>query len=120
MDDIPSHFPHINNALLRCLRKDRAAEALFERIKERDGLWVMELGCGDSGDSNAQVRTLCDRIAPHRSKLMELKHASEDYTLHLAVEFDYFSPLIIPTALSTLAHEIGFEIEIFSDIPSSE
>ena len=106
----------IGNALLRCLRQDRAAEPLFELIKESDGLWVMELYCGDSADWNAQVRTLCDQISPHRSKLMGLRHGSEDYTLHLAVASDYFSPIVIPTALSTLAHEIGFSIEIFPDI----
>ena len=48
------------------------------------------------------------------SLLAQLAEASTDYTLHLNVDFDGLSPVILPPSFLKIASVIGFTVEIYA------
>lgn len=60
-----------------------------------------------------QMAWITQQLETHRELLASLRHGSVDYVLHLSVHSAAFQPLRIPVQLSSLAHDCGFEIEIY-------
>lgn len=97
----------ITNALIRCTRADHIAVSGFELVRKDLGLWVREL----PGD----IEGVVDDLKGIRVLLKELGNGSSDYTLHLAAAVDEHRSIILPPALTKLAGDCGFSIEVVSD-----
>lgn len=96
----------ITNALIRCTRADRVAESAFELVNANRGLWVRELP--------EDIEAIVEDLSVIRPLLKELRIGGSDYTLHMAAAIDEYHSLFLPPALSELAGECGFAIELFA------
>ena len=107
--------PKLVNALIRCVRSDRAAEPRFELVRPDLGLWVRELGDPFAKGWSEQVKIIVAELADLRHELASLRVGSDDFTLFLGIET--FMPIKIPRQLMELALEWGFEIEVHVENP---
>jgi hypothetical protein len=107
--------PRLGNALIRCVRSDRAAKPWFESVRPDLGLWVRELGDPFAERWSEQVEILEKELADLRHELASLRVGSDDFTLFLGIES--FMPIKIPRSLMELALECGFEIEVHLENP---
>ena len=96
----------ITNALIRCTRVDQAAQGAFQLVRADMNLWVREL----PENLDDIVRDLSG-IRPH---LRELRAGSLDYTLHIAATTDELHTLGLPPALTEIAGDCGFVIELIA------
>lgn len=92
------------NALIRCTRSDQAAQSAFELVSDDLGLWVREL----PEDLDEMARDL----SGIRPLLKTLGVGASDYTLHLAATIDESRLLVLPPALTKIAGNCGFSIEV--------
>ncbi len=95
----------IVHALLRCRRKDGLAKGVFELVRADLGLWVLELP--------EVLEEIVESLGRNQRLLKDLRVGGDDYTLHLAVDFDEGLRFIIPRELAALSVDFGFSIEIF-------
>ena len=105
MDSDMPRLPTIVNALLRCRRDDDRAREVFELVNPEHGIWVRELP--------EDLDAICADLSTIRPLLLALAEGGEDHTLHIAVAFTEFGPIIIPPRLAELAGSCGFAIECF-------
>lgn len=94
----------ITNALIRCTREDRLAQEAFELVRKGLNLWVRELP-----DTLDEIVRDLSRICP---LLKTLGSDSSDYTLHIAARIDELHPLVLPPAITQIAGDCGFAIEL--------
>ena len=108
-------MPHatITNALIRCIRSDREPAASFELVREDIGLWVLELDPGPGATLSEQIAEIYRQLRMRSTELQNLREGSLDYALHLTFDLSDTVPIILPTALSDLASDCGFEFEIY-------
>jgi len=112
---MPEREPGLVNALIRCVRDDRAAERWFELVRADLGLWVRELDAPFSKGWNGQIESVHVKLKELRHELASLKEGSDDFTLHLGMVS--FLPVRIPQQLMELALECGFGIEVSIESP---
>lgn len=94
----------ITNALIRCTRANRLAQDAFELVREDLNLWVRELP-----DTLDEIVRDLSGICP---LLKTLGSDSSDYTLHIAARIDELHPLVLPPAITQIAGDCGFAIEL--------
>ena len=103
----------LTNALLRCTRSDGGAGASFELVREDIGLRVLELDPGSGLTLSEQIAEICRQLRTKAAELRNLREGSRDYTLHLTFDLPDAVPIILPTELSDLASDCGFNLEIY-------
>jgi hypothetical protein len=104
----------ITNALIRCTRQDREAEGLFELTRPDLGLWVLELDYTRDGVQAEQIAQICRQVKANSARLQKLDEGSADYTLHLTFDLPERERIVLPPALSRLASECGFNLELYA------
>jgi hypothetical protein len=104
----------ITNALIRCTRQDTAAADLFELTRPDLGLWVLDLDYSQDGTQREQIAEICRQLQLDSLRLRELHEGSDDYTLHLTFDLPERERIILPPALSRLASECGFNLELYA------
>lgn len=104
----------IINALIRCTRQDREAEGLFELTRPDLGLWVLELDFTPDGVQAEQIAQICRQVRSNAGRLQKLEKGSFDYTLHLKFDLPEGERIMLPSSLSRLASECGFNLELYA------
>ena len=108
--------PVVLNALLRCVRKDKKAAPLFERIDQVPGLWVLELGPFRQKTWSGWLPKAQAILSTNSELLESLAVGSTDYTLHISVDLSEYSPITIPASLSLILARAGIAIELYHEI----
>lgn len=103
----------IANALIRCTRSDRKAAPSFELVRADLGLWVLELDSNPESTLSEQIIEINSQLQVRLTELKNIREGSFDYTLHLTCDLPDTTPIILPTPLTGLASECGFNIEIY-------
>lgn len=88
---------------------------MFELVRPDLGLWVLELDYTQDGVQSEQIAEICRQLQANSVGLQKLYEGSVDYTLHLAVNLPQVDRIVLPPALSTLASECGFNLEVRVD-----
>ena len=101
----------ITNALIRCTREDKTPLESFELVCTDLGLWVRELDYTSGAGIPDQVASILSQLQSTETELRRLSGCTTDYTLF--IEFDLPIPIKIPVALSRLASDCNFDVEIY-------
>ena len=103
----------ITNALIRCTRSDRKAAASFELVREDLGLWVLDLNSNPDLTLPEQIGEIYGQLQARLAELKNIREGGIDYTLHLKFNLTESTPIILSVALTELASECGFNVEIY-------
>jgi len=103
----------MTNSLIRCTRSDRKAAASFELVRADLGLWVLDLDSNPDSTLPEQIGEIYGQLQMRLTELKNIREGSLDYTLHLTCDLHDTTPIILPIALTGLASECGFNIEIY-------
>ena len=108
--------PIVLNALLRCVRKDKRAAPVFERIDQVPGLWVLELGPFRHKTWSGWLPKAQAILSSNSELLGRLTVGSSDYTLHISVELSECFPITIPPSLSIILARAGITLELYHEL----
>ncbi|WP_411825433.1 hypothetical protein [Luteolibacter sp. AS25] len=88
---------------------------MFELANPDLGLWVLELEYTRGAAVADQVAEITKHLLASIDQLERIKKGSNDFTLHLTLELDENTPLVIPPNLSKMISEYGISIEAYNN-----
>ncbi|RYD39414.1 MAG: hypothetical protein EOP83_36815 [Verrucomicrobiaceae bacterium] len=87
---------------------------MFELVRPDLGLWVLELDYTPDGVQAEQIAEICRHVEANLARLQKLEQGSAGYTLHLTFDLPEWERIVLPPALSRLASECGFNMELYA------